>query len=153
MHCILLLKTWHDSYIWRHSCCRRTVVIAVITDRKTRAQHVKRCERPGHPSQSVDFSFFSSLCPPSSFPEYHSHFHSVLSSFACYSLLLSSSAARMHTHTDTSTHLSVICVRWFLMHLRPTGSSHSNLHQHPLPWLFVCVLVKCVGLHGFVSVL
>lgn len=42
----------------------------------------------------------------------------------------------VHAHCISSlTHLSVICMRWFLMHLGPSGSSHSNLHQHPLPWL------------------
>lgn len=58
-------------------------------------------------------------------------------------LLFSSLNAHVHTHTPihthVHTHLSVICMRWFLMHLGPRGSSHSNLHQHPLPWLFVCV--------------
>lgn len=49
----------------------------------------------------------------------------------------------IHTPTQTHTHLSVICMRWFLMHLGPRGSSHSNLYQHPLPWLFVCLSV-CV---------
>lgn len=75
---------------------------------------------------------------------FHCYFFSVLflyielhpmfcSFYRCLLLSFSYWAAQMHTH------LSVICVRWFLMHLRPGGSSHSNLHQHPLPWLFVCV--------------
>lgn len=46
------------------------------------------------------------------------------------------------THGHFHTHLSVISMRWFLMHLSPTGSSHSNLHQHPLPWLLVCLSVS-----------
>lgn len=31
------------------------------------------------------------------------------------------------------------------MRLGPTGSSHSNLHQHPLPWLLVCLCVCMCG--------
>lgn len=38
--CIFVSGTWRDNYIWRHSCCRLIVVIALITDRKMRTRHV-----------------------------------------------------------------------------------------------------------------
>ena len=89
----------------------------------------------------------------------------LISIFVCYSFYFSYSSAWMHTytltgththtpiHTHVHTHLSVICMRWFLMHLGPRGSSHSNLHQHPLPWLFVCVCVcVCVRMDACVCV-
>lgn len=63
------------------------------------------------------------------------------------------SCLNAHLHAHTHTHLSVICMRWFLMRLGPSGSSHSNLHQHPLPWLFVCLsLCLCEWVDVFESV-
>lgn len=74
---------------------------------------------------------------------------SFTSIFVYNSFSVSYLAARMHTyvlvHTRAHPHLSVISMRWFLMRLGPTGSSHSNLHQHPLPWLLVCLCVCMCG--------
>lgn len=142
---ICLLKTWHANYNWRHSRCRLIVVFVVITYRTTRTRHVKKCAAQASISVCccvVPFSVLalaSSLAPCSS-----------LSVFVGF--FLSHTELLRGTHRHIHTHLSVICVRWFLMHLRPGGSSHSNLHQHPLLWLFVCVSGSACP-HRCVSVL